>query len=292
MSELPDLVSVIIPVRDAVSTLDGQLTALADQDYPGRWEVVVADNGSTDRSRELARGWEAMLPNLRVVDASARRGSAFARNRGVAAAGGEFLAFCEADDEVDRGWLSALVDAAPAGGMVGGFIDIAALNDDVTRAWRPVHPPEDCLPTHLRFLPTAIGANCGIWRSVLDDVGGWNEGYRAQTDAELSWRVQLASYRLGFAPDAVVRYRFRASLRALARQGFRSGVAEAQLYHDFRARGLRRDRPARILRTWVWLVLVLPKLVRSRERRGKWMERLAQRSGRLVGSVRHCVVFP
>jgi glycosyltransferase involved in cell wall biosynthesis len=287
----PTLVSVILPVRNAVSAVGSQLACLADQDYQGAWELVIADNGSTDGSSAVAKANAGRLPRLVVVDASARPGVCFARNLGAQAASGDFLLFCDADDEVAPGWIAALTRGAPASDLVGGLLDPEALNDRPIRAWRQWPNSTERLPVALDFLPYVVSANCGIWRDVLDAVGGWNEAYRGCTDVELSWRSQLAGYRLGFAPDAVVRYRFRKTLRGLARQFFRIGAAESRLYRDFRGDGVRRHfREA--LRAWAWIAVNLPAAGGSRERRGSWVRMAARRFGRLAGSAHARAFFP
>ena len=88
----PDL-SVIVPVLNAVPTLGQQLEALSRQAYDGTWEVVVADNGSTDGSPELAAAWQDKLPALRVIDASDRRGAGATRNAAARVARGDVFAF-------------------------------------------------------------------------------------------------------------------------------------------------------------------------------------------------------
>jgi glycosyltransferase involved in cell wall biosynthesis len=67
-------VSVVIAALNAAATLPLQLAALAAQDYSGSWEVVVADNGSTDATVAIAREFASSLPHLVLVDASDRRG--------------------------------------------------------------------------------------------------------------------------------------------------------------------------------------------------------------------------
>src|SRR5665213_4169463 len=99
------MISVVLPVRDGLPWLDEQLGALAAQHCDEPWEVVVADNGSSDASVALARDWAERCAAMRVLDASARVGPAAARNAGVMAARGELLAFCDADDVVQAGWL-------------------------------------------------------------------------------------------------------------------------------------------------------------------------------------------
>src|SRR5262245_2108230 len=125
----PSLVSVIIPARDCEDVLPKQLDALSRQTYTGRWEVIVADNGSLDRTAEVARRWADRLPALSVCDASARPGTNRARNAAASAAKGDFLAFCDADDVADDGWLAGLVEAGGRFDLVGGWCDDVVLND-------------------------------------------------------------------------------------------------------------------------------------------------------------------
>ena len=76
--------------------------------------------------------------------------------------------------------------------------------------------------------------NFAIWADVLRDLGGWSSEYEAGgEDTELSWRAQLAGYRLGFAPDAVVYYRYRSGLWQTARQAYAIGVNCEQILRDF-----------------------------------------------------------
>ena len=92
--------------------------------------------------------------------------------------------------------------------------------------------PRDGLKSWL--LPCAVSANLAIWADVLHDLGGWSGEYEAGgEDTELSWRAQLAGYRLGFAPDAVVYYRFRSGLWDTARQAYAIGVNCEHLLRDY-----------------------------------------------------------
>jgi glycosyltransferase involved in cell wall biosynthesis len=286
----PALVSVVVPVLDGAATIEVQLAALAGQTYDGPWEVVVADNGSVDGTPDVVRSWADKLP-VRVVDASAERGINPARNAGAAAAAGDLVVFCDADDEVDAGWVAAMAAAAEDADVLGGRLDDASLNDDVVATWRP-HNAGDDLPVALRFLPFAVGANCGAWRDVIERLGGFDPEYRrGGADVEFFWRAQLAGYRLAFVPDAVVRYRHRSGLRALARQFFRYGMADAQLYRAFRHAGLRRDSAGEVWRAWR-LVAVHALKGRDPGRRGEGLRLAAQRAGRLRGSLRQRVMFP
>jgi glycosyltransferase involved in cell wall biosynthesis len=283
----PGRVSVVIPVRNGADYIGEQFEALASQTYRGAWEVVVADNGSTDATLDVAREWSSRLPCLRVVDASQRPGSSYARNRGAQEATGDYLAFCDADDVVAPQWLAALVASAPRFDALTGPQDVTVINEPAVQQWRP--PRAAKLPRG-GFLPYAPSCNLGVWADVFAKTGGFSEDYPQAHDVDWAWRLQLASFTLGFEPDAVVHYRYRTSPRGVARQGYVSGVDGARLYRDYRRLGMNRPRLTRAVRTWMWLVVRLPYLA-SAEKRGIWLRRAGEAAGRVSGSVQFRVVF-
>ncbi|MGH9127326.1 MAG: glycosyltransferase [Acidimicrobiales bacterium] len=283
----PRLVSIVVPVRNAAGVLADQLAALAGQRYRGEREVVIVDNGSTDGSAEVAAAWSERLP-LHVVSAPAPAGINVARNAGAAAARGELLVFCDADDVVAPGWLAAMASTARWADIVGGPLDEATLNRPDQRAWRPP-TPATALPRALRFLPYAPGGNLAVWAEVWRALGGFDERFSVGgTEIEFCWRAQLAGCRLGFASGAVVRVRHRASLPALARQFHRYGMAQAQLYAHFRADGVPPSQAREALRDWWWAT----RAMANRRQRPEALRVAALRAGRLRGSARHRVLFP
>jgi glycosyltransferase involved in cell wall biosynthesis len=283
----PRSISVIIPVRNGADTLAEQLDALAGQTYTGEWEVVVADNGSTDGTPELARRWADRLPSLSVLDASERPGSSFARNYGAHHAKGEFLAFCDADDVVAPEWLASLAAAAADFDAVTGRQEASVINTEAVQRWRP--PRAAGLPRS-RFLPYAPSCNLAVWASVFEKTGGFDEDYPQSHDVEWSWRAQLASFTLGFSPGAVVHYRYRTSPRGIWRQAYLTGLDAARLYRDYRGKGLARPPLRRALRTWGWIVVRAPYLA-SPARRGTWTRRAGEAAGRIAGAWRFRVLF-
>jgi len=280
---------VVLPVRDVRGTVGQQLAALAAQDFPGQWEVVVADNGSRDATLDVVRKWADRLPDLRVVRADDRPGVSHARNVAASAARADLLAICDGDDVVEPGWLSAVVAASGRCDVVAGRLDEDSLNSPTVKTWRPSRPTDG--PTVIRgFLPYAAGANCAVWKRVLEDVGGWNEDYvAAGNDVEFSWRAQLRGHRLGFAPEAVVRYRYRSDLRSWARQAYNGGRACAHLVTDFRRHGLPPVPLRRVAWNWLRLVVRAPRLLRPGPR-GWWVGEAAGALGRVAGSLERRVV--
>jgi glycosyltransferase involved in cell wall biosynthesis len=281
----PNLVSVVMPVRNGAEHIEDQLTALASQTYTGPWELIVVDNGCSDQTIDIVREFSPRLPRVTIADARARRGLNRARNVGAATARGDFLVFCDADDVASLGWLEAMTEAACNADIVGGRLEWETLNDSVVRAWRPQAPMDDLVADH-GFLRYAPGGNLGVWAAVAREVG-WDEEFSfGSSDHGFSWRAQLAGYRLAFAPEAVMRQRFRRTLWTLARQQFRYGRSGAQLQRKYSSIGAPGPDNREALRIWRNLLRTVPHLWGSRGLRGHWIQLAAFRLGRLVGSVR------
>ncbi len=104
---LPPLVSVIVPAYNAEATLAETLGSIAAQTYPNI-EIVVVDDGSTDRTREVASLFAATDARARVVSIP-NSGVAVARNTGAAHTSGPFLAPIDADDLWHPRYLETLV---------------------------------------------------------------------------------------------------------------------------------------------------------------------------------------
>lgn len=227
--------SVVIAARNAATTLGDQLQALDAQRPPFRWEIIVADNGSTDETVEIVRAMSRRMPELRLVEASARPGAAAARNIGVSAAAGRFLAFCDADDVVDAGWARAIGSALVRHTFVAGRLEWELLNDAVTSASR-AHDAVDHLPssTQAPQLKRAGACNMGVHAEVFRRVGGFCEQAPSMEDIDLSWRIQLSGETVEFVPTATVHYRLRRGLRAITSQAFGYGKGEHWLQMRYR----------------------------------------------------------
>ena len=79
----PVKVSVVVACYNAERHIATQLEAIARQECPWPWEVILSDNGSTDRTVAIAEPFRERMPCLRIVDSSGERGAAAARNNGV-----------------------------------------------------------------------------------------------------------------------------------------------------------------------------------------------------------------
>jgi GT2 family glycosyltransferase len=280
----PPLISVVVPVLNGMPWLEHQLLALSTQQVPVEWEVMVADNRSVDGTRACVARWAERDPRIHLVDASAGRGAAAARNMGVRAARGSLLAFCDADDVVRPGWLASMSAALGDSDLVAGVFDFGALHGDANSL------PAPAATRQLGFLPFGLSANLAVRREVFEAIHGFAEELSPGEDVDLCWRLQLAGYRFAVAADAVVEKRERVAGLPTFRAAWAYGRCGPRLYSRYRAEGMRRDLRG-AAKAWVWLAAALPGLVK-RPRRRQWVRTFAIRSGRLAGSAHLRVFFP
>lgn len=97
------MISIVVPVLNEEELLADCLKSLFEQDYKGEYEIVIVDNGSTDKSVSIAESFGA-----RVVYCATQRNVFAARNCGALASHGEIIAQADADTVYPRDWLSRI----------------------------------------------------------------------------------------------------------------------------------------------------------------------------------------
>ena len=102
------LISVIIPVLNRQEEIEECIRSVFDQSYQN-WELLIIDNGSTDRTPEICQALAAQETRIRLL--SAPRGVSLARNAGIDAAQGEYLFFLDSDDVIHPSLLETLLFA-------------------------------------------------------------------------------------------------------------------------------------------------------------------------------------
>jgi GT2 family glycosyltransferase len=284
------IVSVIIPVYNAEGTLLETLNALVGQDFEEPFETIVADNGSTDRSVEIAQGFRELLPDLRVVDASDRPGASYARNSGGDHARAALLAFCDADDRPSSGWLRNLVSASECGrAAVAGRLEYDTLNSASIIVNRN---QDQVLPRLMQYHPFASTANLLVPANSFHAVRGFDQRFTGAggEDVDLSWKLQEAGIPLVFAPEAIIHYRLRESRKASLKRLYHYATNDPLVYKLHRHAGARRRSPAKVLLGWFRLAAQLPLCI-HRPRRHHWERQVVKQFGWVVGSMRHRVIF-
>jgi glycosyltransferase involved in cell wall biosynthesis len=257
-------VSVVIPVRNGADKVGDCIDSVLANDHAAdRREVLVVDNGSTDGTADVIRSRPVTYLH------EPRPGVSNARNRGIAAATGEVIAFIDGDCIAEPRWLRELVKpfADPEVGCVAGELGHApgesVAERQATRmfgAWQRYAVSSNP--------PYAITANAAYRRSVLDEIGPFDPRMPRAQDVELGLRFsERSSLRLVYAEDAVVRHRHRSTQREFFRQqlgwSYGAGLVAAK-YHAIDGRPSPPPRLADVLNGLRGVTLVLALRVRPR----------------------------
>ena len=284
--------SVVIPCYNAADTISEQLDALSQQNWTEPWEVVVANNRCTDDSMAIVQRYYDNLPNLRIVDASNRKGQPYALNIGSEAAVGKALAFCDADDVVGDGWVAAMGSALSRHDFVACRMETRKLN----RTWvQKIHgnPQEHGLNVYRNppYLPHAGGGTLGVKRVLFQGSGGFDESLPNLHDTDFCWRLQLSGTKLHFVPDAVIHIRYRHTFRGIYRQAFNYAEYNVLLYKRYRPLGMPKYDSKEALVAWLNLLKRLYR-IRSKVDIASYMWQFGWQVGRLKGCIKHRVLAP
>jgi GT2 family glycosyltransferase len=265
-------ISVIMNTRDRPDSAVATARMLAALRYDP-YEIVVVDNApSSDQTRRAIEAEFADDTRLRYA-LEPRRGSSYAKNRGVAESNGEIIAFTDDDVIVDPWWLDGIVrgfSQADDVACVTGLIPTARLDTtaqlyfDRRQAWGTAfdrrifdlaeHRDESPLYPYSAGVFGA-GANFAMTRAALTDLGGFDEALGAGTrcgggeDLEIFMRTILAGHRLVYEPSAVVAHVHRANPGDLAKQmrSYGSGATAALTAILLHHRRARRELPRKII---------------------------------------------
>ncbi len=218
--EVP-LVSVIIPVFNGAAHLGRALESVCLQTYPlSRLEVIVVDDGSTDGSAQLAAGFTDRLPGLQLL-VQPNRGVAAARNLGLSVCNGEVIAFLDCDDE----WLPekiaaqiTVLQANPSLGLVHcGCVFVDTQGAELKGWSRQSRVDEGDILLEFICDFFLITSSVIVPRSVLDEIGNFDEKLKVGEDNELFLRI-LRLYHAGCVSEPLLRRTVRPD--SLSRQDY------------------------------------------------------------------------
>ena len=227
-------VAVLLPVLNEAASIDACLASLAAQDYPGPWEILVADGGSTDDTLDLIGTWAEQL-RIRVFDNPDRLQSR-GLNLLAQVAGEQVLVRTDAHTTYDPDFISASVRSLLASGAdaVGGPMRPEAntsFGRAVARAYRsklgigpaPFHHSEEPTSADTVYLGT-------MQRSTFLDLGGMRTfPSMVAEDADFYYRLRAAGGRVLLDPAIKSTYHPRERPSDLWRQFYRYGLGKADM---------------------------------------------------------------
>lgn len=224
----PDI-SVVVPTRNRAELVARLLHQLASLDPGPSYEVIVVDEGSSDGTPDLLRRF-ADLHGFTIIRHDEPRGLPAARNAGLDAATGEYIAWIDDDDLTSPDRLRRQHEALTAGTAGWSCSARVDIDDDLTIIghYRCPDPDGALLPRLLRFncLPTAAQGLL-VERALAADLGGYDESLRSAEDWEFCIRLcergdphlldePLVGYRTGVASMSTDTARMDEAISAVA----------------------------------------------------------------------------
>jgi len=183
-------VSVVIPVLNEERYIAPCLTSILGVNYPSdRLEIILVDNGSTDKTLEIAQKFDVDIQIKEGVNVGA------VRNFGAGCAEGDVLVFLDSDCVIDEHWLMGGVSLLDSGlDAVGGLYILRDNPSWVESSW--------ILKSAKEFLyqSTLVGGCIFIKKSVFDSLGGFNEAMSAGEDTDLTRRLSQGGFQVSIDP--------------------------------------------------------------------------------------------
>ena len=235
LADAPPLVSVVIPVYNEERHIEACLASVLGQDYPAdRYEVIVADGGSSDRTRQIVTTIAAEHPSVRLIDNPGRTQAA-GLNRAILESSGDFIARQDGHAEWTPRHLTRSVEllietgADNVGGQADGVGD-GPTGRAIACAMRSPFGVGGARFRYSSHIEDAATVFPGTFRrAALERVGLFDEAYPPHEDYELNHRIRSTGGRIVYSPDIPTRYHVRDSVAGLARQYHRYGRAKVRV---------------------------------------------------------------
>lgn len=206
------LISTIIPCHNGDRYLAAAIGSVMNETYRPV-EVIVVDDGSTDRSGDVARGFGDAIRYHRQPHS----GSGAARNCGIELAGGDFLAFLDADDlwvEDKLARQMAALTADPSLGIVCGHAELFVspeLPDEVKARVR----------VDQRRMPAQLPGALLVRRAVFERVGAYSSQFTTATEMDWFMRATEQGVKTLMLPAVVLKRRIHATNHGILRRDAR-----------------------------------------------------------------------
>jgi biofilm PGA synthesis N-glycosyltransferase PgaC len=247
-----------VPCYNESDNAEETLRAAAGVDYPD-FEVIAINDGSRDNTAEVLDRLAREIPRLRVVHLAKNSGKAAALNTGAMLAKNEILVCIDGDALLDPHalrWVAYVFRFPSVGGVAGnprirnrtsllGRLQVGEFSSIVGLIRRA--------QTAYGRLFTVSGVLCAFRKRALHDAGWWSTN-TITDDIDVTWRIQLAGWRVVYQPNAIVWILMPETLRGLWKQRLRWAEGGSEMMIDF-FRPILRGRAPGLIPTYANFVL-------------------------------------
>ena len=211
-------VSIIIPVYNEERILGACLSSITEISYPiSQYEVLIVNDGSTDKSAEIARSFIEENQNMRLLSKK-NGGKGSAQNHGLEHAKGKYILITDADAIVEKEWLSKMVENLDKFDLVLGSCyakDPKTWLEKIQNA----HYLIKFKYGGAKGIPT-IGANNGFRKDIVDEIGRFDETKTSVT-GDFIRRAKEKNLKIHYDPDIVVYTKCTSNILGFLKQKLR-----------------------------------------------------------------------
>ncbi len=243
MNKISPELSFIVPVFNAEETLLESLRRIHSQEFPSPFEIVIVDDGSTDRSYEIAREWAASVEVKREkvsvnLFSIPHAGEAAAMNAGIQAAQAPIIAWVESDVELEPDWLRTLTPELEEEGIAGAGGWLLPAENGAAIAQIFGYEIAYKIRTNPPYPRHVTSANAIYKKSIFEELGLCREDLAESSfDSEYNQRILERGYRLKFNPNAIARHHFKSRfidcLRRTVWYGYKRPFVKGQVLYPF-----------------------------------------------------------
>jgi glycosyltransferase involved in cell wall biosynthesis len=241
---LKNFISAIVPVYNDPVGIKVTLDSFLSQDYPSdKYEILVVDNNSSDNTVKVVSDYIGRYPGkISLLIEETVQSSYAARNKGILAAKGEFIAFLDSDMWADKNWFKVIAKSFEdiGVGYVGFNIEIHPSERSLVGIYNKLTGFP--IKTYMEESHFA-GAGCISVRSkVFGEIGLFDHRFISGGDAEFGDRCWRAGIGQLFVGGYLLHHPARESFRSLMKKEFRIGWGQRQLAYRYPQRFENRRR--------------------------------------------------
>ncbi|UCF45340.1 MAG: glycosyltransferase [Candidatus Bathyarchaeota archaeon] len=220
----PPKVSIIVATLNSERTIDDCLKSILELNYPEDFlEIVVVDGCSKDATVKIAQKYP-----VKVISAPLNAPAAY--NYAMKMVSNDVLGFIDADAKVEKEWLNKLItylDNPQVAGVSGG---IETWNTENALARIIGYDLKNRYARLKKYVVRVATMNLLLKKSLIEEVGGFDENLPSQYDTDLGFRITSRGYKILFEPSATCYHFNRSTVSGYFRQQLQYGKNTTKLY--------------------------------------------------------------
>ena len=224
--------SIVIPAYNAEKTLGECINALQKQDFSEEFEVIVVDDGSTDKTAEIVKDFSKKNKKIKLIQQK-NSGPATARNRGAMLAKSEIILFLDADCIAEKQWLKEMLKPfsdKQVSGVQGAY---KSKQKELIAQFSQLEIEHRYAMMQKQKSIDWVGSYSAAYRKkIFLQEKGFDEGFLTSSgeDPELSFKLAEKGHRLVFNPKAIVFHYHQSSLWKYLKTKYYRGFWRVRLY--------------------------------------------------------------